>query len=91
MARELTDKQVAFSYAFVETGNASEAYRSAYDVGADAKPAGIWANASKLMANPSIAEKVAEVRAQLQQARHFTVLAAMDELEQARSNAMENS
>lgn len=91
MARKLTDKQEAFAYAFVETGNASEAYRAAYDVGANAKPAGIWANASKLMADPRIAERVAETRAQLQEARHFTVLAAMDELEQARSNAMDNS
>ena len=91
MARKLTDKQEAFAYAFVETGNASEAYRASYDVGASAKPAGIWANASKLMADPRIAERVAEIRAQLQEARHFKVLAAMDEFEQARSKAMDYS
>ena len=31
MARPLTEKQEAFCRAFVETGNASEAYRRSYD------------------------------------------------------------
>ena len=36
--KDLTPKQEAFACAYVETGNASEAYRRAYDVAPDCKP-----------------------------------------------------
>jgi hypothetical protein len=45
----LTVKQEHFARTFVETGNASEAYRRAYDVGEDTKPKTIWECASKLL------------------------------------------
>ena len=37
MAQDLTPKQEAFCLAFLETGNAAQAYRRAYDVAEDAK------------------------------------------------------
>lgn len=64
MSKEgLTQKQEAFCLAYVETGNASEAYRRSYDVGEDTKPESIWVNASKLMSDAKVLQRVDELRA----------------------------
>ena len=42
MGDELTQKQEAFALAYVETGNAAEAYRRAYDVKAATQPKGCY-------------------------------------------------
>lgn len=57
----LTPKQEAFCLAYVETGNASEAYRRAYDA-ARMKPATISRNAKSLMDNNKIATRLSEIR-----------------------------
>ena len=54
---KLTIKQEAFARAYVETGNASEAYRRAYDA-ARMKPEVIAVKASELMANGKVAVSV---------------------------------
>ena len=54
---KLTQKQEAFARAYVETGNASEAYRRAYDA-ARMKPEAIHVNASKLLADTKVALRV---------------------------------
>lgn len=57
----LTPKQEAFALAYVETGNASEAYRRAYSA-AKMKPASIAVAASKLIADPNITLRVQELQ-----------------------------
>lgn len=64
----LTAKQEAFCLACVETGNASEAYRRAYDAGA-MKAATIRSEASRLRAKPEVAARIEALRAELR-ARH---------------------
>ena len=54
---KVTQKQEAFARAYVETGNASEAYRRAYDA-ARMKPEAIHVNASKLLADTKVALRV---------------------------------
>ena len=58
----LTAKQEAFCFAYVETSDASAAYRSAYDT-SKSKLASIWVAASKLLASPEIAARVKEIYA----------------------------
>jgi len=62
MARgDLTPKQEAFCLAYIETGNASEAYRRAYD--ADGmKPTTINRNAKALLENSKIATRLSALR-----------------------------
>ena len=60
---EPTIKQEAFAHAYIETGNASEAYRRVYDVSPDAKPNTIEKRACELLKNGKVAARVAELRA----------------------------
>lgn len=60
---ELTQKQENFCLAYIEAGNASEAYRRAYDAG-KMKDKTIWERASTLLANSKVAARVAELRQQ---------------------------
>lgn len=76
----LTPKQEAFCVAYMETGNASEAYRSAYEA-ASMKSATIHREANSLIANPKVATRLAELRkpaadsAVLSLAQHLRTLA----------------
>ncbi|BCH12134.1 hypothetical protein GCM10007881_27110 [Mesorhizobium huakuii] len=45
---DLTPQQDAFCLAYIETGNASQAYRTAFDVGENTMPATLWSEASRL-------------------------------------------
>jgi phage terminase small subunit len=60
----MTPKQEAFCLAYIETGNASEAYRRAYNAG-KMKPESINVNASKLLADAKVALRVAELKSEL--------------------------
>ena len=73
LVRPLTPKQEAFARAYVETGNASEAYRRSYDVSPDAKPEGIAVDAAQLLANPNITLRVSEIEAECLAATQLTV------------------
>lgn len=68
----LTPKQDAFCRKYIETGNASEAYRQSYDAG-DMKPATINRNAKALLDNSKIAARLAELTANLQKKHEITV------------------
>lgn len=57
----LTPKQEAFCLAYIETGNASEAYRRSYDV-SKMKPASINRKAKELMDNGRIAARISELQ-----------------------------
>lgn len=74
----LTPKQEAFALAYIETGNASEAYRRAYK--AEKMTAGaIHVAASKLLDNPKVTLRVDELKAQHAERHGVTVddIAAM--------------
>jgi phage terminase small subunit len=85
---ELTQKQEAFCSAYVETGNASAAYRQAFDVGADTKPETVWSNASRLLADSKVAARVQELRSIAREMAMVSVGSLTEELEQARLKAM---
>ena len=79
----LTNKQEAFCQKYVETGNASEAYRQAY--GTTAKPSTVMPKASRLLASGKIGARVAELRESIVQKVHgVTVATLIAELEEAR-------
>lgn len=61
----LTIKQENFCNYYVECGNASEAYRRAYDCVRMSEKA-VWENASKLLKNTKVAPRVKELQEQLQ-------------------------
>jgi phage terminase small subunit len=60
----LTQKQEAFSLAYLETGNASEAYRRAYDA-AKMKANTVEKRACELMKLGKVTGRIAELRAQV--------------------------
>ena len=75
--KELTAKQEAFAQAIVfgilndETGkkkhlSASECYRSVYNVGETTKPSSIWTEASKLLSNPKVQQRVDVLKGQME-------------------------
>jgi phage terminase small subunit len=58
----LTIKQENFCLAFVETGNASEAYRRAYPASLKWKDQPVHVNASKMMSNAEVSLRIAALR-----------------------------
>ncbi len=86
-ANGLTEKQEAFALAFLETGNAAEAYRRSYDVAPDAKDGWLYVEACQLLDNPKIAQRLKELRDQAERLSIFSLSAAMDEFEEARTLA----
>jgi phage terminase small subunit len=69
---KLTLKQEAFAKAYIETGNASEAYRRAYNAG-KMKSDAIHVNASKLLASAKVALRVQELQSAHQKRHEITV------------------
>ncbi len=86
MAR-LTEKQEAFCRAYLETGNASEAYRAAYDAG-NMSPTTVNRTAKDLIDNPKITARLEELRAPIIQKHNITVDSLIAELEEARMAAL---
>lgn len=84
---KLTVKQEAFCLAYIETGNASEAYRQAYNV-AKMKQDAIAVEACRLLDNPNVSLRVAELQQSLVKRHEVTVDSLMLELEEARMAAM---
>lgn len=62
MDRSLTQKQENFCLAYIETGNASEAYRQAYSSG-KMTAATVHRKAKELMDNGKIPARLEELRA----------------------------
>ena len=83
----LTIKQEAFCQAYIETGNASEAYRTAY--AADKmKPETINRKAKEQLDNGKIAARIAELQGEIKQRHNVTVDSLIKELEEARQSAL---
>lgn len=91
MSDKLTPKQEAFALAYVETGNAAEAYRRAYDVKAATTHSSIYVAASRMLDNPKIILRVEELQAQAVELCLYTVKDAFTEYEVARNLALEES
>lgn len=72
MSNTLTPKQKHFCLAYIETGNASEAYRLAYSA-ENMKPETINVKASELLANGKIAVRVKEIQAEHQKRHDVTM------------------
>ena len=62
--RRLTEKQEKFCQFYLDTdGNASEAYRMAYDA-SNMQPNSVWNTASILLDNPKVTQRIDEIRAE---------------------------
>lgn len=83
----LTPKQEAFALAYVETGNASEAYRRAYNP-EKSKPETVNRTAKELLDTPKIAARIADLRAEHVERHKLTVDDLIRELEEARQAAL---
>lgn len=68
----MTPKQEAFCLAYVETGNASEAYRRSYNA-ANMKAESIHVNACKLLADAKVAQRVEALKAAHVERHNLTV------------------
>ncbi|QDP60542.1 MAG: putative terminase small subunit [Prokaryotic dsDNA virus sp.] len=88
---DLTQKQEAFALAYVETGNAAEAYRRAYDVAPDARDSWIYVEACQLLDHPKVSQRVEAAQAEAARLSMFTIKAAFDEYEEARQLAIKAS
>lgn len=84
----LTPKQESFCLAYMETGNASESYRRAYQ--ADGmSPNAINVEACNMLSNPKIALRLSELRAPIIAKAQLTVEDLLAELEEARKLAID--
>ncbi|WP_287677636.1 terminase small subunit [Bacteroides sp.] len=64
MNNRLTEKQERFCNYYLDCdGNASEAYRMAYDA-SKMQPETIWSNASRMLASNKVATRIAELRSE---------------------------
>lgn len=84
---QLTEKQEAFAVTYVQTGNAAEAYRAAYDVASEARDSWIYVEACQLLEHPKVGPRIKELQARAKKAGQYTVQTAATELEQARALA----
>lgn len=84
----LTPKREKFAVAFVETGNAAEAYRRSFDVKPGTKPDHVHQSASRLLADHKVRSRVDELKAQHAERHNVTVDSLMWELEAARVAAL---
>lgn len=84
---DLTANQEAFALAYVETGNAAEAYRRAYDRPENARDNWIYVEASQLLDHPKVSLRIQALQEEAARLSLFTVKAAFDEYEDARQLA----
>lgn len=70
---KLTPKQEAFAQAYIETGNASEAYRRAYEVSSTTKANTIEKRACELLKHGKVGGRIAELQAAHQKRHEVTV------------------
>jgi phage terminase small subunit len=84
---KLTPKQEKFCQKLIETSNATEAYRQAYDA-EGMKPEVISVKACELQKNGKVAVRIKELQALHQKRHEVTVDSITAELEQARALAL---
>lgn len=84
----LTPKQEKFCIVYLETGNASEAYRQSYNAENMSQNA-LNREASVMLDNPKIAQRVEQLRAPIIKKAQLTVEDLLRELEEARQLAIQ--
>lgn len=84
---KLTIKQEAFARAYVETGNASEAYRRAYNA-ENTKQEIVAVRACELLAHSKVSVMVQQLKDQAAERHAVTVDSLVKELEEARIAAL---
>lgn len=89
MAEDLTPKQEAFCLAYIETGNASEAYRRAYDT--EASPKTINEKASRLLAEGKIGARLQQLHQATQKRTEITVEYLTEQLKAVLQKALTDS
>lgn len=72
-ASKLTIKQEKFCNKYLECGNASEAYRYAYDC-SKMSDNSVWCNASQLLADTKVAQRLEYLKSHLAEASGITAL-----------------
>lgn len=72
MPASLTPKQEAFCQAYIETGNASEAYRRAYDASKFSENA-LYVQACKTLKHPKVSLRIAELQQLIADRHDITV------------------
>lgn len=86
----LTEKKAAFARAYVETGNASKAYRMSYDA-AKMSATTIKKRASELLRDRDVAGTIADLKQDLQERHVITADSLAGELEEARRLAIKEA
>lgn len=84
---KLTPKQEKFCQKYIETGNASEAYRQSYNTDKMSDEA-VKVEASKLLDNPNITLTLERLRSKHQKRHQITVDTLLAELEEVRQLAL---
>ena len=84
----MTPKQELFAQVYLETSNASEAYKRAYNTQANANT--INRKASQLLKHPEVIKLLADLQAIQRQRHKLTIDDLLQELEQSRLLALEN-
>lgn len=88
MVKKLTPRQSKFARVYVETSNASEAYRQAYSVDNMSKEA-VWVEACRTLALPNVSLKVYELQQMAQERTLVTVESITAEYNENRLAAAE--
>lgn len=83
---ELTQKQENFCLAYIETGNASEAYRKSYNAAGSSEKS-VWELASKMLDNPKVISRLEALREQAARRALFTLERHLEELATLRDEA----
>jgi phage terminase small subunit len=86
----ITEKQNVFAHVYIETGNATEAYRQAYDVDPNGRAEWYSVEACILLDDPQIAKRVEMLREAQSKLSLYNVLDALNEYEDARKEAKTN-
>lgn len=81
----LTPKQEAFAQAYMQTGSASEAYRTAYDA-SKMKRETVHRAAQEMIDHPKVSTRISELQQAAKQRHQLTVDDLINELEEARKN-----
>lgn len=84
---KLTPKQEKFALAYVETGNASEAYRQSYNVGENTKQETVWRKAIEVLQNGKVAARVITLQNEARARTMVTIEGLTKELDEDRSLA----
>ena len=84
---DLTPKQEKFCAEYMKTGNASEAYRRAYNA-KNMLPATVNRKATEVMDNGKVAARLAELKKRVQDRSIITVESLIQELDEARQVAL---